>query len=823
MRLLLTDFKDVLGLNGTINFLKGQPVIFYGENLAGKTNIVNALRYCLIPKDPRKRKRTYSEEQRLTRDEILLSPLEEGKTTTYFAQDEKLYRLTYMFRRTSSGTVKQTQRMYESEPVPIPEYEDEELVAFLEELDWKKLPIYGVDEIASKIIEIGIYPEILDTLIAPSNVRNFSKTINKEIVTIPKVISQAISTIRDNVRRYLKNLETMNNVLILEKESYNSQLGKLQKDLTEISPKEADKIEKIFSRDVQRNLRTFLTEVESTLEKIPQETKSIENLITELNKEVRDQIKIMQELANELRDRQQIENKVEQDSLLEESKTTIDRWAASFQNLPSVDNLGAFIDFKPPKDHKKFNYKLLDQPEEVQSIFLCLEKIRKLLKFASKILKKHEVTFETLPSHTTSLKKLRAAIKAPTEEPPGDQALISYSDDDQKSRISIPIDTLIKKPQYMKIHSTPTTHKPREEIAGLDVIVRTQLKWLTDSISELTKARRNRKEAQRAYLALKKRLPRLEKEAHGLKEKRQENMKAITDVQSTWNQKYGSLCTAFAFKPQKIDFSTRTNLESSVKMLDRAMEDARDILSLNVAGKLKEFPEIKLEKETTEREIDHIIKTLTEKIKELLETKQRCQEIRDWINKHIEEIQDLEQKLKAIALLNILIVVLKEIFDPIYEKTDLETITERLAESIQSEVEEAYQRILADESLKFEHIGKAMFRNTLNDEPITHPSGSQRASISLGIMMSLAKTFNLPVILDEATDRYDTNHITTFMEYIVAIAGNPQNPQICLAIYKTKDVEMNPELLSVIRTARIYRIERKSPLKKVIERIHLSP
>ena len=65
MKLLMMTQENVLGLNGTKNFISGQPVIFYGENLSGKTNIVNTLRYCLIPKDPRQRKRTYSEEQRL--------------------------------------------------------------------------------------------------------------------------------------------------------------------------------------------------------------------------------------------------------------------------------------------------------------------------------------------------------------------------------------------------------------------------------------------------------------------------------------------------------------------------------------------------------------------------------------------------------------------------------------------------------------------------------------------------------------------------------------------------------------------------------------
>ena len=818
----MIDFKDILGLNGAINFLKGQPVIFYGENLAGKTNIVNTLRYCLIPKDPRKRKRTYSEEQRLTKDEMLLSPLKDGKATIYFAQKDKLYQLTYLFKRAPSGKVTQKQTMYETEDAKIPEFEDEELRGFLKGLDWKKLDLYSVNEIANKMIEIGIYPQILDTLIAPSNVRNFSKTINKEIVTIPKVISQTISKIRDNVGKNLKNLETMNNILILGKESHNNQLKNLREDLINISPKDADKIKKIFSKDIHQNLRAFLGELENILEKIPEETKNIEDLLKELDKGIRDQTKLIQELADELKNRQQVENKVEQNSILEEAKTTIERWATSLRNIPSVDNVDAFIDFKLPKEYKKFNYENLGKPEEIQSIFPQLEEIKNLLNQARVILKKHDTIFENLTSKITSYKKLKTALESPMEEPLGDKAIVIYSEEEQKTSVSIPVDTLIKQPKYMKIYSTPIAHRPREKITELDNLVKTQLEVLTNMIKELKKAKENRKNANKVYQKIEKLIPLIQEELEKLEEKIEKNSRKIKNIQSIWNQKYGSLCRSFAFEPQNIDITTRDSLNSSIGALNIAIEDAKTTLQLNLKEKLESFPEITIQKETTEQEIDRIIQVLTERIKELLETKKRCQEIRDWINKHLEEIQDLEQKLKAIRLLNILIVVLKEVFNPIYEKTDLETISERLAETIKAEVKEAYLRILADESLKFEHIGKASFRNTLNNQPITHPSGSQRATISLGIMISLAKTFNLPVILDEATDRYDTNHIKTFMEYITAITANTKNPQISLAIYKTMDIEKNPELLSIIKDARLYGLERKGPLNKVIKRLNLA-
>lgn len=822
MRLLMINFKDILGLNGTINFLRGQPVVFYGENLAGKTNIVNALRYCLIPKDPRKRKRTYSEEQRLTKDEMLLSPLKEGNITIYFAQGEKLYQLTYIFKRVSSGTVRQRQEMYEAKAVSFPKYDDKELRNFLSRITWKRLDVYSVIEIANKMIEVGIYPEILDTLIAPSNVRNFSKTINKEIVTIPKVISQTISTIRDNIRKYLKNLETMNNVLVLERESCGNQLESLQKHLTKITPKEADKITNIFSRDIHQNLKTFLEEVESKLEKIPEETKNIENLITELDEKIRDHVRLIQELVNELENREQVEKKVEQNLLLEESKTAIDKWSNSFQNVPNIDSVDAFISFELPRNYKTFNYKTLGNPEKVQSIFTYYLKAKDLLEQARKILEKYDTTFEKLASLINSFRKLKTAIKSPLEEPFGDRAIISYLEEEQKAQVSIPVDTLIKNPQYMKIHSTPVTHKPREKITELDNLVKAQMKLLTNAIGELASAKENRSKAQEAHQALEKLLPILQKEAEELEKRREENSKKIAELESAWNQIYGSLCRAFSFKSQKIGLSTRDNLESSLEIINKTVVNAKNALQLNLKEKLKDFPELEIKKEATEQELNQIVEALAEKIKELSDIKQRCQEIRDWINKHLEEIQNLEQKLKTITLLNILVIVLKEIFDPIYERTDLETITERLAESIEAEVKGAYRRILADESLKFEHIGKAIFRNTLNNQPITHPSGSQRASISLGIMMSLARTFNLPIILDEATDRYDSNHIVTFMEYITAIANDLTNPQISLAIYKTMDIEKNPELLSNISVATIYGVERKGPLSKVIKELNLT-
>ena len=50
MRLVLASFNNVLGLKGIVSFSEGIPLLIYGDNISGKSNIINLLRYCLIPR-----------------------------------------------------------------------------------------------------------------------------------------------------------------------------------------------------------------------------------------------------------------------------------------------------------------------------------------------------------------------------------------------------------------------------------------------------------------------------------------------------------------------------------------------------------------------------------------------------------------------------------------------------------------------------------------------------------------------------------------------------------------------------------------------------
>ena len=68
-------------------------------------------------------------------------------------------------------------------------------------------------------------------------------------------------------------------------------------------------------------------------------------------------------------------------------------------------------------------------------------------------------------------------------------------------------------------------------------------------------------------------------------------------------------------------------------------------------------------------------------------------------------------------------------------------------------------------------------------------------------MLSLARVFDLPMVLDEALDRIDVMRLKTFIEYLTAISEAGQ--QVCVVAYKSFNIEKNSEILELLKNWRI--------------------
>jgi len=821
MKLILARFNNVIGLNGFINFVENKPLLIYGENITGKSNIINMLRYCLIPKI--KEKRGYSEEKRLKKDEILLEENSTGTVEIYFEQNAKLYKLYYFFSR-GKRNVSQTQRLFESEFAPLPT-DDSDKIKALEKLNWKDLGITSSKALKEKLLELGIFPEVLDILISPSNVRNFSEAINGSVVRVPEIIAKRISNIHSNVEKYLNNLQKLHGIIVLEKDELENKIKELKNRFKEISKNLPEiRVEEIFIMgEITKNLQNLQVLLAKKLESIPTEVSEIREILGLLSSEKYEMwAKAIDNLMASINRKEELKELVKKEVILEEVEKTLNEWSIAFKQLPSDENPEALASFIVP-EYEKFDFSTLSSPDKIKLIFSTLSEAKSLLKSITEICRR----FKILPRASdinnliNSYKKLLKAIKSPLE-PMGDPALISKQKD--KIIVSIPLDIALEKMEYLKgIEPTPLIHRPeklkkeefQKEISKLQAEINKTLKDLRKAKEDLSSVK---KLLRKAKMLCKNLLNEVETIKASHEKIRKELKRLIGSIESS----YYHFCEMFKLKPKELDFSNEETMETSFNAMLNSCDEAQRLFYEDLSQHLEKYPELLQKFRTTGKvELAGIVEKIRSELQKKVEEASKLQEeygkINRWILTNISQVKLIEDKIRTIKMMTIALFLAQEILTRIYKKTDVERIVEELAEKIEESVKETYNKIFPeDESFIFKHIGKGGFLSTINTKPITHPSGSQRVAISLGIMLSLAETFKLPMILDEAFDRLDVNRLKFFCECVTTLS---KAYQLCLAGYTSYNIERNPSVLSFINNWKIYQIKRARTLEKNIKPI----
>jgi DNA repair exonuclease SbcCD ATPase subunit len=819
MRLILVKFNNVLGLNGSINFVENKPLFLYGENIAGKSNIINMLRYCLIPK--MKEKRGYSEEKRLEKDEILLQENSSGTVEIYFEQNAKLYKLYYFFSR-GKRNVSQVQRLFESELSPLP-IDDLDRTNVLEKLNWKDLGITSSKALKEKLLELQVFPEILDILISPSNVRNFSEAINGSVVRIPEIIAKRISNIHTNVEKYLNNLQKLHEKIVVEESELEKKIKELENQFKEISKNLPEiKMEEIFiiskiTKNLE-NLQAFLTK---KLESIPREVSEIKEISGLFASDKYDMwAKAIDNLMASINRKEEIKGFIKKETMFKEVEDTLNEWSITFQQLPSEENLEALSSFMLPKC-EKFDFSILSRPEQVRLIFSKLSEAKSLLKSVTEICREFRISLKVsdINNLITSYKKLSKAIKSPLE-PMGDPALISKQKD--KIVVSIPLDVALKKMDYLKgIEPIPLIHRPeklkkeefQKEISKLQDEINKTLQGLRKAKESLSSIKKLLREVKTLRESLIREIETIKASHEKIKK---ELDKLIKDVENS----YYHLCEMFELKPEGLDFSNEKTLETSFNTILKSCNEAQRLFYEDLSKNLEKYPELLQKLRITEKGelkevVEKIRKELQKKVEEVSRLQEEYRKLNEWILTNSSHVKLIEDKIRTIKILTIALFLAQEILTRIHQKTNVKRIIEELAEKIEESVKETYSKIFPeDESFIFEHIGEGKFLSTINNKPITHPSGSQRVAISLGIMLSLAETFRLPIILDEAFDRLDVNRLKFFCEYITTLS---RRFQLCLVGYTSYNIEKNLSVLSFINNWKVYQIERTKTLEKNIK------
>jgi len=819
VRLILANFNNVLGLKGYISFVRDKPLLIYGENIAGKSNIINVLRYCLIPK--LKEKKGYVEEKRLRKDEILLERNSSGSVEIYFEQRNKLYKLYYSFSRKGKN-VGQLQKIYESDELNLPA-EDEERVQVLKNLSWKDLGISTNKSLKEKLVEIGIYPEVLDILISASNVRNFSEAINGSVVRVPEIVAAKISILHDNSAKYLENLKKLQGVIVLEKEEFERRSKELRTEFEDISKNLPEmKVDQIFIMGVTtKNLENIRNTISKELESMPEKTGEMKETLVLLSSEKYDLwTNALDKIVAILPKKEELKSLLGKESHFQSLQETLSQWKAVFDQLPPDTNPEGILTLTLPK-YDKFDFSVFTNPDRIKSIFSFTEKAIECMQGANGICEKYKVPlrFPQINEMIKSYDELLKALKTPSE-PAGDPALISRRDG--KTLVSIPLDVALAKVEYLRgVEPTPLVHRPekldetrfKEEISHIQ-------KEIGSYRAELREAKDGLSEAKKLLKKIKQLRESLSSEIALLKESKQKSKKDLDRLVEEWKNAFHHLCGVFKLGYEEIDLSCPDSIDPSCNVVSEKYAKAQEIFELDLVQHLKNYPEI-IAKYKGQKPMDivrKVTKEFEERIKKMTKLQEEYRKINEWILSNSNQIETLENRNRTREIMSIALAISQEILSRVYQKANVKRIVEELADKIEANVKDVYNKIFPeDESFSFEHLEEGQFLSTINNEPITHPSGSQKVAISMGIMLSLGETFGLPILLDEAFDRIDVNRLRFFSEYITGIAGSPQTPQICLAGFTTFNIEKNPEVLHFANSWKIYLVKRAKVLEKNIQ------
>ena len=811
MRFVSIEVKNVLGLQGTIDFVKN-PTLFYGRNLSGKTNVINLIRYCFVFK---KASRKYTEEKRLDRDELLITGPKEGRAVFHFDHRNRLYKLEYLFKK-AVRNVSQKIQLYEA-PTRLPV--EGSVHASLKAIQWM-LIASNANQLKEKFSELGIYSDVIDSLISPSNVKNFSDAINKELVTVPDIIATEISKVNKGAAKIGENLQKFTAVLVQEKEVYSNKLGRLKTDFAQKSSMTEAELGQMFTLgSISRNLNMRIMTTETEISKLPTEEFELKYLREKLGSEFREKIDCISDAKRVLQQQSEAVDQVKHLGSVSQNFDAMRVLETTVKNLPSKENISGLADVDMPS-RDSINFTLLVHPERIRTIFESVAAAKSCLRAATSTAKKYDVALRLrdVTSLTSAYKQLAKSIKSPKERPnQGDDVIISYSKEEGQSTVFIPLTILLDRPSYLKgIGSTPSVFKS----AGLSNIRLGQLAQQVEiKTRDLEKCKENLRLASDREEETRKSLQSVADELRFLGETKKDLASRLQARQVSWDGSLKDLTRSFGLQPFKHSLETEEGIRQFLTAF-RPLVQAAESRFIDKVKQMFGQAGIKLNEDMDVEKLTNVGELVEKRSAELTETRKRLENEKTWMNTHLNEIKESEEKIVAIRFIESAIGILSELLQRIHQHTNLEVMVGQIAENIHQCVDQCERMILPEETVVFKHAGGGNFLiQDANGQPVTHPGGSHKAVISLGIMFALSKLFNLPLILDEATDRFDYVALRNTFRYVSMLCKSPEGPQVCLVSYKTLNIERSGDILDALKDWNIYLLDRRQRSDKEIIKI----
>jgi hypothetical protein len=741
------------------------------------------------------------------REEVILKPLENGSVACYFSQGDRIYRLLYSFKR-QRDSVRRSCKLESTELLRFrSDLNPKRLRQSLEALTWKK-EASGPREIKKTLEQIEIYPEIMDILLASSNIDGYLRAIEGDVCKIPEALSKQLTDTKSEAKLNVSRLEKVKDrISILEEEQRN--YIKEQKEVLKKIGLKPEKIKKLFIGKVSLKLDNFRERINRRLTRGIPEDKEMAMLAANTLKPLRKKLEAIDELVKSMGQKKVFGELVEKVTEYREAK---EQWQQISNAIKSLPSDAWSLDAYSIPDAEEFDFTVFENPSTIEGVIEVIKKFQRRMSTIKKMLLKYDIdSLGVLERNVDELSRTLRQFKKPKELPP--DAVPAYVCPSPKKRlpsVSIPIDEY--KPQLAKVSSITTVHVPKGLSAATKRKMEKYVKLLEKNSMKLNAYLKLIQEVQNEI----ERIGKIRKELLGeleneLGDKISGLENKISEIQKEWNGNATVLYKHFNLGRMRIKFDEET-YEKDLEQISDDIEKCIDSLREEIKRILKEFPMLRsrLLKKLEPKTFDAITEDLSKRVEKLEKERKKLTAIQKWIQEESENIKRAYHNIRCSRLLLKNVIPFAEAFYTLVDKLiNLEKVIEDLGNQMELNVETAYRSIFTEPTFNFRHIGKGIFIPQLGDEQITFPSGSQSAAVSFGVLYTLADQFGLPLIMDEAADRFDPTRLANFLELAKSATGK-NGKQICLAIYETRN--LTPEELRTFNTyecVRISNIEKK--------------
>jgi len=759
MKLSKVDFANVMELEGSIVFPESKAVVIYGENKAGKSNIIHALRYAFLSKVVNPRRASGYDELKLVTFKEVAPPEGVGKISIEFSHDGKQFEI----RR------------------EIDRYKDDNKILRKEadgfhELDFRKT--------LDKELKAGL----LDALFAPDSAMGFNHLNEKNIDAVIRELFKEIGNAKvltENFKQRIQRLreEAAARITGIER-NYDSFVAHLREEL----------------RDVSIDLSAFQTyELGQTSEKISNAANELKGYIDSIEKgELKEWIGEMRKRAKDAEDVGKL--LTESYQLATDSFHKLEEIAQDEErlNLLVAALREAKLGSPMPPEPGKFHDVELDN--RTRAIHQKLQEAQTRYSNALALAQQEKIDFKTDNPARIKNDKEKVLNLLTKEVLTGDAPrvqvdLVKLSSEAGEESVHglIPLTLMDEDPAFTKLSPEPIPEAPEEQKRAYAQILGKRIENLQTICEDKDKAENF---FNNEFIPG---LTRISGYSTALMENERSEKEKISNLVKYIQNKLLLFTQEHVEMPE---LECAGDLEPFLLAVRQIVSRKKSEYQLVILSKAKNLG-IQVAEFSTQ-EIDSLLLQLTEMEKDIPRyrgtwtelTKQRRIE---WENNDAEYADLAYVPAVADGIDKTLDAVLDNAFD---EQEVIQGIQEIIVEINNKLMDEG----LINSCIEMGEGSLQLSKTTYKDREITHPCGAERSFFSLAALTALARYFRLPVIIDEAANNLDKNHLRHFISLIREFAAS-YDVQYILSIKQTDDFPLAGWVREFSDDLQIYRVD----------------